>query len=73
MSISQLTADEEGEVLFIRGGDEYVANAIDSGIRIGSKVKIAENDDSNSFALFVEDSSIEISRDLANNIFIKTF
>ena len=73
LSISQLTSNEEGEVLFIRGGDEYVANAIDSGIRIGSKVKIAENDDSNRFAIFVEDSSIEISRDLANNIFIKTF
>ena len=62
-----------GETLYTKNGDEYVANAIDSRIRIGSKVKIAENDDSNSFAIFVEDSSIEISKDLANNIFIKTF
>lgn len=73
LSISQLTADEEGEVLFIRGGDEYVADAIDVGLRIGSKVKIGENDNSDSYALVVEDSPIEVSSDLANNIFIKTF
>ena len=73
LSISQLSADEEGEVLFIRGGDEYLANAMDMGINIGSKVRIVESEHSNNYAISIGDSSIEISRDLANNIFIKTF
>ncbi len=73
LSISQLSANEEGEILFIRGGDASMANAINLGLTIGSKITIADADDSNYFNVYLEDSLIQISRDMANNIFLKTF
>ena len=72
LSISQLSADEEGEVLFIRGGDSSLSEAMDIGIIIGSKIILSDSADSK-YNIFLDDSLIEISRDLANNIFVKTF
>ena len=72
LSISQLASGEEGEVLFIRGGDSSLSDAMDAGIAIGSKIRISDSVDSN-YNVFIDDSQIEISRDLANNIFVKTF
>ena len=72
LSISQLSADEEGEVLFIRGGDSSLSEAMDIGITIGSKIILSDSADSK-YNIFLDDSLIEISRDLANNIFVKTF
>ncbi len=73
LSISQLPAGEEGEVLFVRGGDEALANSIKLGLNIGSKVTIADSENPNYFAVDLDGSQVEISRDLANNIFLKTF
>ena len=73
LSISQLSANEEGEILFIRGGDASMANPINLGVTLGSKITIADADHSNYFNLYLEDSLIQISRDMANNIFLKTF
>ena len=50
-----------------------MANAINLGLTIGSKITIADADDSNYFNVYLEDSLIQISRDMANNIFLKTF
>ena len=72
LSISQLSSSEEGEVLFIRGGDESLANAMDSGISIGSKIRMVENDNGGQYDIYLEDSLISISKDMANNIFVKT-
>ena len=73
LSISQLSSGDEGEILFIRGGDVSLGNAINLGLNIGSKVTIADCDDSNYYNVYLEDSLIQITEDLANNIFIKTF
>lgn len=73
LSISQLSAGEEGEVLFVRGGDEALANSINLGLNIGSKITIADSENPNYYAVNLDGSQIEISRDLANNIFLKTF
>ena len=70
LSISQLSEGEEGDVLFIRGGDESLANAMNIGINIGSRVKIIDSE-ANSFNVSINDSLIGVSKDLANNIFIK--
>ena len=71
LSISQLASGEEGEVLFIRGGDASLADAMNIGINIGSKISISDSADSN-YNVYIEDSMIEVSKDLANNIFVKT-
>ena len=73
LSISQLPPGEEGEILFIRGGDEALANSINLGLNIGSKITIADSDNPNYFNVYSEGSQIQISRDLAYNIFLKTF
>ena len=72
LSISQLSSGDEGEVLFIRGGDASLSDAIGIGINIGSKIRVSDSDES-SYDIFVDDSKIEVSRDLANNIFVKIF
>ena len=45
---------------------------MDIGITIGSKIILSDSADSK-YNIFLDDSLIEISRDLANNIFVKTF
>lgn len=72
LSISQLSPNDEGEVLFIRGGDASLSDAMSIGISIGSKIRVSNSESSN-YKIYIEDSLIEISRDLANNIFIKTY
>ena len=71
-SISQLSSGEEGEVLFIRGGDASLSDAMDIGLNIGSRISISDSS-SSGYSVFLGDSMIEVSRDLANNIFVKTF
>ena len=71
LSISQLSSGDEGEVLFVRGGDASLNNAINLGLSIGSKIRIADSDDATYYNVYLGDSLIQISRDLANNIFLK--
>ena len=73
LSISQLSSGDEGEILFVRGGDVALAKAMDAGLNIGSKVSIADSEDPDYYNIHLEDSLIVISRDLANNVFLKTF
>ena len=72
LSISQLSSGEEGEVLFIRGGDASLSDSMDIGINIGSRIRISDSF-SSGYNVLLGDSMIEVSRDLANNIFVKTF
>ena len=72
LSISQLSSGEEGEVLFIRGGDASLSDSMDIGINIGSRIRISDSS-SSGYDVLLGDSMVEVSRDLANNIFVKTF
>ncbi len=72
-SISQLTKGEEGEVLFIRGSDEALAKSVSLGISIGTMVKIEESDVSDIYNVRVNDSIVELPRNLADNIFINNY
>ena len=71
LSISELSPGDEGEILFIRGGDASLNNALNVGLSIGTKIRIADSDDSNRYNIYLEDTLIPLSRDLANNIFLK--
>ena len=73
LSISQLPVGEEGEILFIRGGDESLAKIMDLGLNVGFKVTITESENPDYYNVLLDDSSIQISRDLANNIFLKSY
>lgn len=73
LSISQLSSGEVGEILFIRGGDSSLANAMNLGLNIGSKIEIADSENQNYFNVYLDDSLVQLSRDLADNIFLKTF
>ena len=73
LSISQLPADEDGEILFIRGGDTALANAINLGLNIGSKITIAGSDNPNYYNVYLDGSLVQVSDDLAKNIFLRTF
>lgn len=70
LSISQLSPGDEGEVLFLRGNEEYIAQIISLGITIGTRIKIEESDSADSYTVLVHDVLFDISKDLANNIFI---
>ena len=72
LSISQLSSGEEGEVLFIRGGDASLSDSMDIGINIGSRIRISDSS-SSGYDVLLGDSMVEVSKDLANNIFVKTF
>ena len=72
-SISQLAKGEEGEVLFIRGHDDVLSQSLDVGITIGSRIKIEDSENSDTYLVRVNDSTIELSRNLADNIFINSY
>lgn len=72
-SISQLSKGDEGEVLFIRGSDDALAQCVRVGITVGSKVKIEESESPNFYSITVNDSTVNLSRNLADNIFINSY
>ena len=72
-SISQLAKGEEGEVLFIRGHDDVLSQTLDVGITIGSRIRIEDSDNSETYLVRVNDSTVELSRNLADNIFINSY
>ena len=68
LSISELNSSTEGIVSFIRGNSELLDKISDLGISVGSDIYYHDYD---VFVVSIGDKNIELSRDMANNIFIR--
>jgi DtxR family Mn-dependent transcriptional regulator len=73
LSVSELTSDAEGIISFIRGNPELLDDISNLGISIGSKIsyEFNEENENGSFSVIIDDEKLDISREMANNIFIK--
>ena len=72
IAIPDLYIDEKAEISFIRGDSKILKHLMSLGIDIGSLIHIYEVDKSKgSFYIFVKGSKIELSSDIANNVFVK--
>ncbi|WP_406535757.1 iron dependent repressor, metal binding and dimerization domain protein [Methanobrevibacter sp.] len=73
LSISELTADTEGIISFIRGSNELLDDIADAGIKVGCHLKYEFNDNriSNHYLITVDDKELNIPIEMANNIFIR--
>ncbi len=72
LSISELTSDAEGTISFIRGNPELLDDISSLGISIGSELKYEIDDgQDDQFSVVINDERLDISREMANNIFIK--
>ena len=73
LSISELTANTEGTISFIRGSSELLDDVADLGIKIGSHLSYEFNENrlSNYFLVTIDDKELNIPLEMANNIFIR--
>lgn len=73
LSISELTSNAEGTISFIRGNSELLDDISNLGISIGSELtyELNESGQDNRFSITVDGEKLDISREMANNIFIK--
>ena len=72
LSISELNSSTEGIVSFIRGNSELLDKISALGISVGSDIYYHDyHDDSGVFVISIGDKNIELSKDMANNIFIR--
>ena len=72
LSISELTSNTDGTVSFIRGDSDLLDEISDLGIRIGSQIKYAPNENqAENYSVIIDDEELSISREMANNIFIR--
>ena len=72
LSISELTSNTDGTVSFIRGDSDLLDEISDLGIRIGSQIKYAPNENqAEIYSVIIDDEELSISREMANNIFIR--
>ena len=73
LSISELSSNTEGTIEFIRGNPELLDEISDLGISIGSKITYALNEESENdqIPVTIDGEKLNISREMANNIFIK--
>lgn len=73
LSISELTSSAEGTISFIRGNSELLDDISDLGISIGSKINYELNQENESgyVSVMIDGERLDISREMANNIFIK--
>ena len=72
LSISELNSSTEGIVSFIRGNSELLDKISALGISVGSDIYYRDyHDDSGVFVISIGDKNIELSKDMANNIFIR--
>ena len=73
LSISELTSDVEGSISFIRGSDNLFNEINDLGINIGSNIKFEydKNIESNFYLINVDNNELTISKEIANNVFIR--
>ncbi|WP_458453877.1 metal-dependent transcriptional regulator [Methanobrevibacter sp.] len=73
LSISELNADTEGTISFIRGNNELLNEIDDFGVKIGQHLKYEfdENDASADYLVNIDDEELNIPVEMANNIFIR--
>ena len=72
LSVSELNSSTQGVVSFIRGNSELLDKISDLGITVGSDIYYQGHDEvSGIFTVSIGDKHIEVSRDMANNIFIR--
>lgn len=72
LSVSELNSNTEGIVSFIRGNSELLDKISDLGIFVGLDIYCHGNvEGSDVFMVSIGDKNIELSADMANNIFIK--
>ena len=72
LSISELTSNTDGTVSFIRGDSDLLDEISDLGIRIGSQIKYTPNENqAENYSVITDDEELFISREMANNIFIR--
>ncbi|MDR2967309.1 MAG: metal-dependent transcriptional regulator [Methanobacteriaceae archaeon] len=72
ISISQLNSKESGKISFIRGNSIVFKKLMGFGIAIGTIVSVGEADHIDDIInLFINDSDIKLTREIANNIFVK--
>lgn len=72
LSISELTSNTDGTVSFIRGDSDLLDEISDLGIMIGSQIKYAPNENqAENYSVIIDDEELSISREMANNIFIR--
>ena len=72
ISISQLYNNESGKVSFIRGKHNSFKKLMAFGIAIGTTVSVEEiNPSDDIINVNINDREVELSREIANNIFVK--
>lgn len=83
LSLSQLDYDDYGEILFIRCTSNAYNHAKSLGLKIGNKIRMKSNIDSDILTIEIgnfgcdiltneiEDIVVDIDKSLANNIFVK--
>ena len=73
LSISELTSNCTGTISFIRGNNELLGDVSDLGIKIGSRIEFEYNENiaGSHFMICVDDEVLNISKEMADNIFIR--
>ena len=73
LSISELTSSTEGTISFIRGNSELLDEISDLNIKVGSHLvyEYNENRIGNHYLVNIDDKDLNISKEMANNIFIR--
>ena len=73
LSVSELTNDTEGTISFIRGNAELLDEITEKGVKVGQHLKyeFAEDSLSSNYYVLIDDEELNISPEMANNIFIR--
>ena len=73
LSISELTSDTEGIISFIRGSNELLDEISDMDIKVGQHLHFEFNEKriSGNYLVTIDDRELEITLEMANNIFIR--
>ena len=73
LSISELNSDYEGIISFIRGNNQLLDDISDLGIKTGLNLKFTHSNSikDNSYLVYIDDNELELSKEMANNIFIR--
>ena len=72
LSISELTSNSEGIISFIRGNNELLDEIGNLGIKVGLNIQYESDEDNlNGYVITVENKELNITSEMAHNIFIR--